>query len=333
MNKKMIKYYNTDIDSTVGYVNNPIELDREFNNDFSNKIVIVTHNGRFHADEVVGVALLQLFIDRYIKLPIVLVRIPHANSIKELESSLKELGVPHYNYVLDTGRVYDGVSYFDHHQEDVKHMELPLATAGKILSYVKHVECILHKDTIDKDRVSLFRHNEIYSLCKLVDENDLGIKPADKHSIPYVISHLQSLDFDLVLGYIRTYLNSIINVKNSKQIMIDDILKHTKKIPNTNFRVQYNDSILDDVNLDSWNRIVNQNDFEEIIHGIVTYSRKDGKWKIHTMPLGDNTYEKSGPSLPQDDAVDFIHTAGFIAADHYKETLLEYIERHFSVNE
>lgn len=327
---KKIKYYNSDEDSNFGYIDKIIELDREFNSSYNDMVVIVTHNGRFHADEIVGTALLKIFIERYIKKPSVVIRIPQSNNIEEVENNLKELGVPHYNYVLDTGRSFDGVTYFDHHQEDIKVIELPLATAGKILKYIKHVEAILHRNTKEKEQLSIFRYPEISSLCKLVDENDLGIIPADKHSIPYIISHLQSLDFNLVLEYIITYIKSMINIKSSKQTMVYNILKHTKYIPNTRFRVQYTDSLIDDINLDSWSRTVNQNDFEEIIHGILSYSRKDGKWKIHTMPLGDNTYEKSGPSLPQDDMLEFIHTAGFIATDHCKDALLEYISKHFS---
>ena len=48
------------------------------------------------------------------------------------------------------------------------------------------------------------------------------------------------------------------------------------------------------------------------------------------MALKEKSYEKSGPSLPQDDSVAFIHTSGFIAADDCKETLVNYLIKHFA---
>lgn len=289
-------------------------------------INIITHNNRFHADEVVGSALLKIFLSIYQDLPVNIVRLPHANEVNELIKPMLELGYYHYSFILDTGRAYDGRTYFDHHQESVENMVDPKATAGRVLDYIIKWE----EENVPTESLRMFKYNELKTLCKIVDENDLGISIAKPHSIPALIANLQELDFDAVLNIIETYIKSIIKTKAGKAELIDNILNHTRYITGTMFRMQYSDSIDDDVNLDSWNRIVNQNDFEIPIHGIVTYSKDSKKWKIHTMALKENSYDKSGPSLPQDNSVAFIHTAGFIAADSCKETLVNYLIKHFA---
>lgn len=289
-------------------------------------INVITHNNRFHADEVVGCALLRIFLGIYQDLPVNVVRLPHANEVNELIKPALELGYYHYSFILDTGRHFDGRTYFDHHQESVEDMVDPKATAGRILDYIIKWE----EENIATESLRLFKYNDLKSLCKIVDENDLGITIAKAHSIPAIIANLQDLEFDAVLNIIETYIKSIIKAKAGKSELIQNILDHTRYITGTKFRMQYSDSIDEDIKLDSWNRLVTQNDFEIPIHGIVTYSKDSKKWKIHTMSLREGSYDKSGPSLPQDDSVAFIHTAGFIAADDCKDTLVDYLIKHFA---
>ena len=316
------KYY-----ARVEYATLP-DIDFEEQKDIIN---IVTHNHRFHADEIVGIALLKAFLTRYTDVKqINVIRVPHSNNREELHNHLKELGVPHYSYVLDTGREFNGVVYFDHHQEDAKTMKNPKATAGKILEAIIDWELNLFSyDVRTVVTTSIFTSPEFSSLARLVDENDLGISPAGVHTIPFIIANSQSLGFNKVLELIENYIESIITAKTGKQQLVKNILEHTRYITGTKFRMQYDDSI-NDIEFDSWNRLVNQTDFDEPIHGILTYSRSSKKWKLHTMSASDGSYAKSGPSLPQDSDIDFIHTAGFIATDTDKESLLCYIQKHFT---
>lgn len=296
-----------------------------------NDIYIITHDYRFHADEVVGIALLKAFLRRYTEVEnINVVRVPHSNNKAELHKHLEELNIPHYSFVLDTGREFNGITYFDHHQEDIKDVKNPKATAGKILEAIVDWELNLFTYDIGVvNSTSIFTLPEFSSLARIVDENDLGISPAGPHTIPFIISHLQSVGFDTALLLMETYIESIINSKTGKQDLVNNIMSHTKYIEDTYFRVQYSDAI-DEVNLDSWNRQVNQTDFNIPIHGIITYSKESKKWKLHTMSAKDGSYDKSGPSLPMDSSIDFVHTAGFIATDTDKDNLLNYIVKHFS---
>lgn len=293
----------------------------------TSSVVIITHNNRFHADEIIGSALLKIFLEYYQTRPVKVVRVPHANNIAEVDKYLLEESIHlGYSFVLDTGRYFDGITYFDHHQESVEDMVEPKATAGRVLDFIIKWE----EDNVPTVSNRLFRFKEIKTLCKIVDENDLGITIAKLHSIPALIANLQELEFDIVLNIVVTYIKSIIKTRVGKSEIIDNVLNHTRYITGTKFRMQYSDSIDDDINLDSWNRIITQNDFEIPIHGILTYSRDSKKWKIHTMALRENSYDKSGPALPIDSDVAFVHTGGFIAADDCKETLVNYLIKHFA---
>jgi uncharacterized UPF0160 family protein len=300
--------------------------------DYKDRIVnpesinIITHNNRFHADEVVGSALLKIFLGIYQDLPANVIRLPHANEVNELIKPMCELGINHYSFILDTGRYYDGKTYFDHHQEAVEDMIEPKATAGRVLDYIIKWE----EENVPTASLRMFKYNELKTLCKIVDENDLGITIAKPHSIPALIANLQELEFDIVLNIVVTYIKSIIKSKAGKAELVDNILNHTRYITGTKFRMQYSDSIDEDINLDSWNRIVNQNDFEIPIHGVLAYHKDSKKWKIHTMALKENSYDKSGPALPVDKDVAFVHPAGFIAVDECKETLVNYLLKHFA---
>lgn len=310
------------------YVPGFIQLSNKFDDVLKDRdhINIITHNNRFHADEVVGSALLKIFLGIYQELPVNVVRLPHANEVNELIKPMIDIGYKHYSFILDTGRHFDGKTYFDHHQEAVEDMIEPKATAGRVLDYIINWE----EENIPTISLRMFRFNELKTLCKIVDENDLGITIAKLHSLPALIANLQELEFDVVLNIVETYIKSIMKAKAGKADLVENILTHTRYITGTKFRMQYSDSIDEDINLDSWNRMVTQNDFEIPIHGIITYHKDSKKWKIHTMALKENSYEKSGPALPVDKDVAFVHTSGFIAADDCKETLVNYLIKHFA---
>ena len=65
------------------------------------KKLIATHNKIFHADEVTAIALLEIFTDYQIEV----YRVAH-----ETQDFSK------YDFVIDIGKVFDGVNHFDHHQ-------------------------------------------------------------------------------------------------------------------------------------------------------------------------------------------------------------------------
>ena len=112
---------------------------------------IYTHNGTFHADEVTAVALLKVFK-------------PGSYSVKRVQHQTTEF--PDADYVIDTGRQYDNITRFDHHQ-----WEGGLSSAGLIW---KHLD--------------LQGYTQIDELILAVDANDVGIKPAAQFEYSRLLS-------------------------------------------------------------------------------------------------------------------------------------------------
>lgn len=83
---------------------------------------IITHNATFHADEVFGVAILMLALEKEYSLSVIRTRDPEI--------------IKKGDYVLDVGSVYDEATFrFDHHQEGgagIRKNGVPYAACGLV---------------------------------------------------------------------------------------------------------------------------------------------------------------------------------------------------------
>jgi len=140
-------------------------------------IVIGTHNGRFHADEVLACALLTK-----IK--------PHIKIIRTRDrEQLKVCDI-----VVDVGGVYDpSILRFDHHQPNCKaifndnNINIPLSSAGMVYKHFGHVmienfiENVM-KEEINGDIVCGVYNELYYKMFQEVDANDNGVSVASNES-------------------------------------------------------------------------------------------------------------------------------------------------------
>ena len=106
------------------------------------KKLIATHNKMFHADEITAIALLEVFTDFEIE-------------VQRVDHDTKDFSK--YDFVIDIGKKYDGIKYFDHHQ-----YKGGKSSAGLIWDYL----------SINK------QYPNISKLIDLVDRNDVGIEKA-----------------------------------------------------------------------------------------------------------------------------------------------------------
>ncbi|MAD41902.1 MAG: hypothetical protein CL623_05870 [Arcobacter sp.] len=104
--------------------------------------LIITHNKTFHADEVAAVALLKVFTNENI----IVNRVDHNTT-----------DFSNCDLVIDIGKKFDGVKYFDHHQ-----YKGGKSSAGLIWDYL---------DLNDK-------YPKISKLIDLIDKNDTGVQKA-----------------------------------------------------------------------------------------------------------------------------------------------------------
>jgi len=119
---------------------------------------IITHNGVFHADEVLAIALLTV------------VNNTTYNIIRTREIPLDA------NYIIDVGGQYDGIKYFDHHQADYKGK---LSSVGMIWKYLQKT-C---KPSFMLDK-----------LVAEVDAQDVGIKLQSWDHFSQVINSMNAKD-------------------------------------------------------------------------------------------------------------------------------------------
>jgi uncharacterized UPF0160 family protein len=158
-------------------------------------IKIGTHDGRFHADEVLAVRLLRFVLDK----PCEVTRTRN----KDLLSTM--------DFVVDVGGVYDPQSnLFDHHQTSCnetfkwKHYtsDIPLSSAGLVYQkYCKQIVTMFIDDKMidDKKIYKVISTNEelidsviigVYKIfIREIDANDNGIPVFKKHHEPTYDMH------------------------------------------------------------------------------------------------------------------------------------------------
>ena len=117
----------------------------------SGKKKVVVHNGPFHLDDVCAVAVLALLFDDNIEI----IRTRDENKIATAD------------YVLDVGSKYDGIHFFDHHQESIlRDNGVPYAAFGLVWRSFGEVLC-------DSEEVAKIIDQE---LVQPSDANDNGVQ-------------------------------------------------------------------------------------------------------------------------------------------------------------
>jgi len=153
---------------------------------------ILTHNGRFHADEVFAVAILKIIFQDKIEV----LRTRDLTTISKVD------------FVLDIGRLYDpSINRYDHHQDtftEKRENNIPYATAGLIW---KHYGTEITKSVEIVKRLDLL-------LIQAIDAEDNGVECVDPNSTynPYMLS-------DVTQSFRRSY-----DIRN-EETDLEDFLK------------------------------------------------------------------------------------------------------------
>ena len=178
--------------------------------------VVVTHDGTFHADDAMAIAVCQLFFGIS---GFSLIRTRNEDTINKAD------------YVFDVGNVFDeSAKRFDHHMLDCPcrnhNADLPYSSAGLSWKYFgKRVVGYIYKGNSSSDINSIFNKvdNQVFVPIDLID-NGIGL---DKTSfnISHIIGNmnptwnsdmLQSTAFEKAVSLCRQIL-----VKNIKSVISD----------------------------------------------------------------------------------------------------------------
>jgi len=253
---------------------------------------IATHNKIFHADEVTAIALLKVFTDEEIE-------------VSRVDHNREDFGS--FDMVIDIGRKFDGVKYFDHHQ-----YRGGKSSAGLIYDYLG----------LEGD------YPKLEKLIKRVDDNDTGVakaEPFEYSSLIKCYNHrdiygsAQDRQFTKAVKFAQTI---IISFREAQE----DIEEAREIVVNSSMF----DSNLAILELERftphWSTYIN-GELTPHIKAVVWEDKEEGKYKVKIPPKRLGSFELNGKALPQDDSMEFVHSAGFFAIAPDEESMKSYLHK------
>lgn len=294
------------------------------------KILIITHEGTFHSDEVVACALIKVFYAKD-EDEVSILRVNHnLHTGKELrEIGLNLIGENNTVFVVDVGKEYKPVEkLFDHHQWDSSYGK---ASAGLVFDYIKE----LIPDSVK---------SEIEEIVKMSDLQDLGIERANPGSLPHIISHFNSENnygkeqtnaFNKAVNFTYKYLKALkekgkqLDETKRKLLSETEIVEEfTREINNPNkpnrvlkFKNGY---------IPFWSAVLPTMEKFKDVDLVYWHDEKQNTWKVQTVPTLPGGFDKRGRVLVEPvekpEGVIFIHKNQFFAVFQTEEDLLNYLK-------
>ena len=256
------------------------------------KKIIATHNKTMHADEVVAIALLKIFTNDAIELN----RVNHDT-----------IDFSKYDMVIDIGKKFDGVKYFDHHQ-----YKGGKSSAGLIWDYIG-------LNTV---------YPKISKLINLIDMNDVGLqkaKPFEFSSLIKCFNHKdifsveQDKQFEKAVEFVVTILKSM---KASQESFED-----AKDIVTSSFIFDSNQKILElERFTPHWGSYINGIKTPHI-KAVVWEDMDEKNWKVRVPSKKLGSFELNGKALKQDNSMEFVHSSGYFAVAKDEKTMKVFLHK------
>ena len=254
------------------------------------KKLIATHNKMFHADEIAAIALLEIFTDYEIEVE----RVNH-----DTEDFSK------YDFVIDIGKNFDGIKYFDHHQ-----FKGGKSSAGLIWDYIG-----LNK-----------KYPKISKLIDLIDRNDVGLEKARPfefsslikcYNTKNLISEEQTSQFFKAVDFAKTVLTSM-------KEMEEEIIK-AKEIINNSFNFNRNPKIIELKEFTPyWTTYINGVTMP-FVKAVVWEDEEENNWKVKVPSKTVGSFELNGKALKNDTIMEFVHSSGHFAIAKDEMTMIKYL--------
>jgi len=257
---------------------------------------LATHNKIFHADEVTAVALLNIFTEN----EIVITRVDHDT-----------LDFSEFDMVIDIGKKFDGIKYFDHHQ-----YKGGKSSAGLIWEYLGFED----------------EYPKISKFIKLIDDNDVGIskaKPFEYSSLLKCFNNRdiynkdQDIQFQKAVEFAMTVLNSMADMQEQ--------MSEAKNIVKDSFIFDNNPKILELSSFTPhWSSFIN-GELTPNIKAVVWEDEYEKKWKVKIPSTRLGSYNLNGKALIPDDSMDFVHSAGHYAIAKDEKTMKKFLKKQIKL--
>ena len=278
------------------------------------RIIVVTHYGVFHADDVLATALIVHYLGKDKSVDVI--RVNHQANVMEIKEELEKGGVE--VYVVDVGRKYDSAEkMFDHHQfspDEFRH-----AAAGLIYHYLK-----------DNGYVNEFEQEELDAFVEMVDANDIGKWEGPyEGTFPWIVSLHNSEDIysavqnEKFVEMVRITLNILKDISTRAQAKMKSLkaLKSSKEVlPGVLELPEF---------LPGWNELIFKLPEFDHIDLVIWYDKIQNKWKIQQVPDSPGSFGRRGRPVPYRDPLpegcEFLHRGNFFGVFNSKEALIDYI--------
>jgi uncharacterized UPF0160 family protein len=278
--------------------------------DFENVKKVAVHNGVFHADDVLCVALLEHFLER----DVTVIR-------NRKEDVLAEADI-----ICDVGH-----GEFDHHQEDSEKYPngIKMAACGKV------ARALASAGYITVDELELLKVKALYA----VEGLDNGQKDeTDPYPNPFsFVSVINNTDDEGGIYGTAQDAKFAQAVEMAKIVLERIMVTIKEEIENASLLEDYiyrrenpHYVIMEDKYIRSWqNRIIDYNDKveeNERIMIVMYPSGQPNEWRIQVVPKASNSFE-SWIKIPEKvaalDGFVFRHAAAFIAGFTNKDSAIE----------
>ena len=282
---------------------------------------VITHDGKFHADDIVAIGLLSI---------IKKVSVARTRDLREISENA---------LIVDVGGRYDGKRYFDHHQglKEKRYNGSSYASAGLIWKHF--YSQILEKFNIISDEEKKIIYQKIDIIIEEVDKIDNGEIIKNSYNLTKMVD-----SFDVGNDINKDFLRAVEFVRT---ILKNQILKEIKKLKNNEIIESLiinneNNFIETKVLLDGWqDSILNSCHEEAKKIQYVIYQETNGTYNIVCVPDKKNRFLQR-KSLPEEwaglsgeelekvtgiEGVVFCHLKRFFMAVNSEETAIKVIEK------
>lgn len=262
---------------------------------------VITHNGTFHADEVVAVALLQIYA---------IVDPANFEIIRTRDIEVINQG----DIVLDVGGILDlDRKRFDHHQ--IK--EGKISTAGIVWHWIKqltneeNVEIDRFINAIDKHDCGIEKMPDFSFAHIIAEYNDLNVLDDDKQQIAFNAAVNIAATFITSLKAKPSQLQEAAKIIASSQVISigkNKILQLSEYAPN-------------------WMALIHgSGQYSDITH-VIWFVKQKNQWCIQIPAINVNSFVLAHPKLAADENALFIHQNGFLGVYESKDAILNMLNQ------
>lgn len=259
---------------------------------------VVTHKGVFHADEVTAIALLRVFGFQIGINGVVVNRVPHQTT--DFEGA---------DFIIDIGKVFDGVKHFDHHQ-----YKGGKSSAGLIWDYIGQAH----------------NYPEITKLIEMVDANDTGERKSAQFEFPSLVSAYNHKDiygaeqdeaFERAVQFAVTVIQSLKDAQDELEMAANICYQAT---------LHEDDCFGGDIIAElseytmHWSKFFNGIEYHNVA-AVMWHDPKEGTYKAQVTPADVGSFDFNGRKFLPSESMEFVHSAGFFAVAKDRGTMLQYL--------